>query len=72
MENKTEELNGLTFKKPFRSEFELEIYEMFKDILNLVDFTGKIDLTAMTGMEKKELIEKVHKKYNFSQRKMDY
>jgi len=70
-EIKIEELNGLTFKKPFRSELELEIYDFFKNIPNLVESFGKTDLTKMTGMEKKALIEKIRNKYNLK-KKVDY
>lgn len=62
------EKNGLKFKRPFRSELEKDIYDYFCQIPNLKEKVGEVDLTKMTGQDKKELIDKICSFYNLKKK----
>jgi hypothetical protein len=51
---------GLIYKKPFRSELELYIYKTFCMHPDLSEKYGTVDLTEMTGQEKKNFIDKIN------------
>jgi hypothetical protein len=52
---------GLVFKKPFKSELELYIYKTFCMHPDLSEKYGPVDLTKITGQEKKDLIDRINK-----------
>jgi hypothetical protein len=51
---------GLIYKKPFKSELELNLYNLFCSHPELSEKYEIVDMTQMTGQEKKQLIDKIH------------
>lgn len=59
-EERAKEMNGLTYKKPLKSELEKKIYDFYNLYPNLHEKINRhVCLSDMTGMEKKALLDEI-------------